>query len=116
MAVGYTITYSTEVVTLTRHPVTHRTSAVTVRTTANLADGKFTLETPEELVLLQRVKASGRFESDALSGSPMYTVRAGTLKGGSEDAKGSQMSKLLSSGTRVSQFLVFAAGARSNEV
>jgi hypothetical protein len=28
--------------------------------------------------------ASGRFESDALSGSPMYTVRAGTLKGGSE--------------------------------
>jgi hypothetical protein len=53
--VGYTITHSTEVVTLTRHPVTHRTSAVTVRTTANLADGQFTLETPEEFVLLQRV-------------------------------------------------------------
>jgi hypothetical protein len=53
--VGYIITHSTEVVTLTRHPVTHRTSAVTVRTTANLADGQFTLETPEEFVLLQRV-------------------------------------------------------------
>ena len=53
--VCHTITHSTEVVTLTQHPVTHRTSAVTVRTNANLADGQFTLETPEELVLLQRV-------------------------------------------------------------
>jgi hypothetical protein len=59
--VSYTITHSTEVVTLTRHPVTHTTSVVEVRAAADFTPGEYTLETSDgEYVFLQHT--DGRWE------------------------------------------------------
>jgi hypothetical protein len=58
--VDYTITHTTDIVTIRGADLPHRTSVVAIRSTANLQPGQYTLQTNGEIFPLEQV--NGRWE------------------------------------------------------